>query len=154
MLTQDRLWAMLCQVTALSFVVRSGKSNGWNGTGVGTVEVRQVKDRVITFTESGTWRPEVGPDTRFRNVFRWTLADDVLRLEHLRFGEDRPVYLFDLAPAGGREWRSVSPHHCKEDCYAAMLIVRDDGIVLRWTIDGPRKQEEIEYAYSWEDAAT
>ena len=72
----------------------------------------------------------------------------MMRLEHLRFGEDHPVYLFDLGPAGEREWRSVSPHLCGEDCYAAVLTVRDDGIVLRWSVDGPRKQEAIEYTYA------
>jgi hypothetical protein len=45
-------------------------------------------------------------------------------------------------------------HLCRDDCYAAVLLVRDDGIVLRWSIDGPRKQEMIEYVYSWQDAAS
>jgi len=154
MLTQERLWDMLCRVGALSFAARSKLPNGWNGTGVGTVEARQVKDGVLTFTESGVWHPEVGRETRFTNVFRWTVAGDVVRLEHLRFGEDHPVFLFDLVPAGEREWRSASPHLCSEDCYAAVLTVRDDGIGLRWTIDGPRKQETIEYVYSFEGTAT
>jgi hypothetical protein len=154
MTTLDQPWGQLSRVRSLSFVARSGKPNGWNGTGVGTVEVCQVKDGVLTFTESGIWRPEVGPETRFRNVFRWTLSGDGLRLEHLRFGEDHPVYLFDLAPAGDREWRSVSPHLCSEDCYAATMVVHDDRIVLKWSIDGPRKLETIEYVYSIEGTAT
>jgi hypothetical protein len=141
-------------VRSLSFVARSGMPNGWNGTGVGTVVVRLGGNGTMTFTESGTWRPEVGPQTRFTNVFRWMLAGDVLRLEHLRFGEDRPVYLFDLAPAGDREWRSVSPHLCKEDCYAGVLTICNDNIVLRWSIDGPWKREAIEYVYSIEGTAT
>src|SRR5262249_15772737 len=85
--TLDQLWARLSRVSSLKFVARSGKANGWNGTGSGTVAVRQQGEGVITFNESGTWRPEVGPDTRFSNAFRWTLSGDVLRLEHLRFGE-------------------------------------------------------------------
>jgi uncharacterized protein DUF6314 len=48
----------------------------------------------------------------------------------------------------------VSPHLCKEDCYAAVLVVQDDNLVLRWSIDGPRKQEMIEYTYSSQDAAS
>lgn len=43
--------------------------------------------------------------------------------------------------------RSVSPHLCREDCYAAVLLVRDEGIVLKWSADGPRKKETIEYEY-------
>ena len=153
MLTQERLWDMLRRVGALSFAARSKVPNGWNRTGVGTVEARQVKPGVLTFKESGVWRPEVGRETRFSNVFRWTVAGDVVRLEHLRFGEDHPVYLFDLAPADEWEWRSVSPHQCKEDCYAATMRVHDDRIVLKWSIEGPRKQETIEYVYSIEGTA-
>jgi hypothetical protein len=141
-------------VRSLAFVARSGGTAGWNGTGRGAVEVREAGNGVLTFHEQGSWRPEGGErDLRFRNVYRWTPAGDRFRLEHLRLGEGHPVYLFDLAPAGDREWRSVSPHRCSEDCYAAVLLVRDDGIVLRWSIDGPRKKEEIEYVYSSEDGA-
>ncbi len=150
----DRLWDRLSRVRVLSFVARSERPGGWNGKGSGTVIVQQTTKGSMTFAESGVWRPEGGNDIRFRNVFRWTIAGETLRLEHLRFGEDHPVYLFDLAPAGEGEWRSVSPHLCSEDRYSARLVVRDDGIVLRWSIDGPRKREEIEYVYSWQDAAS
>jgi hypothetical protein len=144
----EQLWDRLSRVRWLSFVARSGKPTGWNGRGIGTVMVQRVGERTLTFTESGTWRPEAGRDSRFSNVFRWTAVGETIRLEHLRFGKDHPVYLFDLAQAGDREWRSASPHLCREDCYSAVLILRDDDIVLRWSIDGPRKQEMIEYAYS------
>jgi hypothetical protein len=107
----------------------------------------------MTFTESGVWRPEGGRDLRFSNVFRWSAVGETICLEHLRFGADRPVYLFDLAPAGECEWRSASPHQCREDCYAAQLVVRGDTVVLRWSIDGPRKQEVVEYTYFTDEAA-
>jgi hypothetical protein len=108
----------------------------------------------MTFSERGTWRPEGGRHIPFTNVYRWTLTGDTLRLEHLRFGVDHPVYLFDLVQIGDGQWRSESPHLCREDCYAAVLQVRDDGIALRWSIDGPRKRESIEYVYSWQEAAS
>ena len=47
MLTPERLWERLGQVRALSFVARSGMPNGWNGTGVGTVEVRPLEGFTI-----------------------------------------------------------------------------------------------------------
>lgn len=150
----EQLWDRLRRLRSLSFVARSGKPNGWNGTGSGTVAVENVAGGAMTFAEAGVWRAADGRETRFSNVFRWTLAGDLLRLEHLRFGVDNPVYLFDLAQTGDREWRSASPHLCREDCYAAVLVVRDDGIVLRWSIDGPRKQETIEYVYSSEGDAS
>jgi hypothetical protein len=152
--TLDQLWERLGRVRTLSFSARSGRPGGWNGAGRGTVEVQRASEGTMTFTEAGVWRPEGGHDLRFSNVFRWSIVGNAIRLEHLRFGADRPVYLFDLAPAGQGEWRSASPHLCREDCYAAVLVVRDDGIVLRWSIDGPRKQETIEYTYFLKDDAS
>src|SRR5262245_24697285 len=105
-----RLWDRLLRVQRLALVARSANPSGWNGQGSGTVVVQLAGDKAITFTESGSWQPEGGRELRFRNVYRWTLVGDLLRLEHLRFGEDRPVYLFDLEPAGERQWRSVAPH--------------------------------------------
>lgn len=146
----EQLWDRLRLVRSLAFVASSESTTGRNGRGVGTVEVREAGDGAMTFHEQGSWRPEGGErDIRFSNVYRWTLAGDLLRLEHLRFGEASPVHLFDLAQAGEREWRPASPHLCREDCYSAMLFVGDDGITLRWSIDGPRKRETIEYHYGW-----
>ena len=136
-------WERLCQVRSLSFVAKSGNPTGWNGIGSGAVVVASVGSGVITFTESGTWRPDGGRDIRFSNVFRWTKNGDTLRLEHLRFGVGNPVYLFDLAEAV-REWLSVSPHVCSEDCYTARMTVDEGSIVLRWSVKGSRKQEDIE----------
>ena len=144
----EQVWDQFRQVRSLSFVASSGSEFGWKGTGSGTVEVREAEDREMTFHEQGLWRPEGGErDIRFHNVYRWTRAGGLLRLEHLRFGADNPVFLFDLAQTGEEEWRSVSPHLCRDDCYAAVLLVHEDGIGLRWSIDGPRKKETIEYEY-------
>jgi hypothetical protein len=147
-MTTTQLWNLLRRVQSLSFVARSGAGTGWDGTGVGTVQVGECGQDVLTFTEEGTWRPEAGGrQTTFHNVYRWTLAGDLIRLEHLRFGADNPVYLFDLAQSGEREWRSMSPHLCRDDCYAAVLLAGDDGFTLRWSVRGPRKRETIEYHY-------
>ena len=79
------------------------------------------------------------------------LASDLLRLEHLRQGANNPVHLLDLAQAGEREWRPLSVHHCRDDCYWASLVVHDEHILLRWEVTGPRQREIIEYPYSWPD---
>jgi hypothetical protein len=142
------LWDLLCRIRSLSFVSRSGKATGWEGTGTGTVVVRQPEERTITFTETGMWRPQTGRETIFTNVFRWTSLGDKVRLEHLRFGEQNPVFLFNLEPASNDEWRSASPHLCSEDCYSAALLIGNDEFVLRWSVTGPRKHEVIEYRYS------
>jgi hypothetical protein len=147
-MTLEDVWDRLRRVRSLSFVARSASPTGWNGRGSGTVAV-ETTGEVLVFSEQGTWRPEGGRDIRFSNVFRWTKGERRLRMEHLRFGIDHPVYLFDLEPAGEREWRSASPHVCSEDCYAAEMQVGEGSIVLRWSVNGPRKREEIEYVYSW-----
>jgi hypothetical protein len=145
----QELWNRLLQVRSLSFIASSSGTTGWTGTGVGTVEVRKARTEEMTFHEKGSWRP-LGSDKDicFPNVYRWTRAGELRRLEHLRFGEANPVHLFDLAQAGEPEWLPAVPHVCREDFYSAVLIVRADGIVLRWSIDGPRKRELIEYVYS------
>jgi hypothetical protein len=73
---------------------------------------------------------------------------EAIRLEHLRFGPESPVLLFDLAPCGGGEWRNVSPHQCREDCYTATLAVNGERLMVRWSIQGPCKRESIGYIYS------
>jgi hypothetical protein len=123
--------------------------SGWNGEGNGTVEVGTTAAGAITFAESGVWRSVDGREARFRNTFRWSVVDNLLRLEHLRFGEDNPVHLFELAQVGDREWRSASPHLCRDDCYTAVLFVHEDRIESQWFIDGPRTHQTIDYVYVW-----
>jgi hypothetical protein len=70
--------------------------------------------------------------------------------ERTAIGGDRCRFILPATLAAGKmNRRRFSP----EDCYAAVLLVRDDGLVLRWSIDGPRKQEVIEYVYSSRDIA-
>jgi hypothetical protein len=144
------LWSCLHRVRSLRFVAQSALATGWNGVGTGSVIVGAPADSVLIFTESGSWQPTGGRPLRFSNVFRWSRINaDLIRLEHLRFGADQPVYLFDLSSEMGGEWISVSPHLCEQDCYAAKLWLQERGLWLRWTITGPKKQECIEYFYEW-----
>ncbi|HWG43698.1 MAG TPA: hypothetical protein VN688_13000 [Gemmataceae bacterium] len=105
------LWSGLCRVRSLRFVAQSAGATGWQGIGTGSVIVDASTDSALTFTESGSWQPTTGRSLRFSNVFRWSRINaDLIRLEHLRFGTDHPVYLFDLAPKMSGEWTSVRPH--------------------------------------------
>ncbi|HEX7077444.1 MAG TPA: DUF6314 family protein [Candidatus Eisenbacteria bacterium] len=129
-------------------VARSDDRTGWNGAGVGSVVVDSPSVAALTFTETGTWRPVAGAETRFHNVLRWRRVESGrIRLEHLRFGESRPVFLFDLALDATGSWRSVEPHVCGEDRYSADARVWEWGLHLRWEIAGPRKQAWIDYEY-------
>jgi hypothetical protein len=146
-----KAWTRLLSVQGLTFEARShaAPNTGWNGVGKGVVRVEKVDPRVILFHERGTWTQEKSLQTTFTNVFRWTADPDArfIRLEHLRFGQDRPVYLFDLVPADVDSLESSEPHICREDLYAARMEFDEQIIQLRWTINGPRKAETISYTY-------
>ena len=148
----DALWSRLAAVRSLAFDARSAAGTGWNGVAVGTVAVGRPRDDVLIFTESGAWTA-VGSakPIAFNNVFRWTRFAEHLRLEHLRHGVDRPVFLFDLAATDDGNWREARPHLCGDDVYRATLLLADTpantGVDLAWTIDGPKKREAIDYAY-------
>jgi hypothetical protein len=147
-------WKRLRTVQRLSFVARSRAAPGcgWNGSGEGTVRVEEFDFRTTLFHESGSWTPKAGRPILFSNVFRWTLDAGVrsVRLEHLRFGTEHPVYLFDMVSAGEGEGILVSadPHVCREDYYAAWMEFDGQTIRLSWKITGPRKDETIEYLYT------
>lgn len=109
-MTFDTVWARLGSVRDLTFTASSSASTGWTGSGTGTVDVSQPASDVFIYTESGTWAQSGGKQLSFTNVYRWTLLRESLRLEHLRFGPDNPVYLFDLGIVDETRMESVAPH--------------------------------------------
>ena len=146
------LWKRLRAVQRLTFHAKSQLPTGWNGTGRGEVRVEPVGDAGLLFHERGTYTPDGGKPMAFTNTFRWTAGADVddrqlVRLEHLRFGADAPVFLFNLIPLTEELWESARPHQCGEDCYAARLRLAGDVVRADWTVSGPRKKEHIAYAY-------
>lgn len=148
MLSYDHLWGELQRVQTVEFVTQGTSATGWSGRGKGTVMVQVPSPEVVVFRESGVWRPTGGSDLNFHNVYRWSRLDKSIRLEHLRFGEDAPVFLFDLVPESDGTWLSATPHLCREDTYTARLHQEEGEIFLAWTVAGPEKAEEIAYKYS------
>jgi len=143
-----QIWDRLRHVGSLRFTATSTTASGWNGRGEGTVAVEVLGDTVLLFHESGVWWPDGGHALRFQNVYRWTRLDSgLLRLEHLRFGADHAVHLFDLTQAANGVWEPATPHLCREDCYSASMRVEESNLYLCWSINGPRKHETIEYTY-------
>jgi hypothetical protein len=136
-------------VQSLRFDARSEATTGWDGVGTGAVAVSEPTIGVVVFDEAGTWQPSIAARAAvvFKNVFRWSVVGESLRLEHLRFGPEHPVLLFDMVPAPDGVWHEVSPHQCHKDCYTASLEVEDDRLVVAWSIVGPRKRESIRYTY-------
>jgi hypothetical protein len=138
----------LQEIAVVEFTSMSRTGIGWAGSGSGIVHVSQPSLDVIIFDESGTWCQDGGKTMRFTNVFRWTRMDNQLRLEHLRFGPDKPVFLFDMAPDAEGVWRETAPHPCRDDCYSATLQIRQNKILVKWSVNGPKRDETIDYIYA------
>jgi len=147
----DQAWARLGTVRNLTFKShsRSVVTSGWEGDGAGDVVVAHAGPCTLVFHETGTWRSVEGREFQFSNSYRWTLdrAHPYIRLEHLRFGADRPVLLFDLVPATDGTLQSAAGHVCSDDCYSARLSLDPDLIHLDWKITGPKTDEAISYCY-------
>jgi len=147
----DTLWLRLRQIQTCQFTSRShsNPATHWTGAGAGVVSVESPTADTLIFRESGDWQPAtVARSLRFRNTYRWTRHDTTIQLEHLRFGDQNPVYLFDLAPAPDGTWTSLTAHLCRQDHYTAQLVLECHRLVLTWTVTGPEKQDEIKYIYS------
>ena len=106
------------------------------GEGRGEVLVIQESPSTLVFEERGTW---LHSGMSFRNVLRWRLDRMTGRvsLEHLRLGT--PVFLVDLG--------APEPHFCGEDTYRVEVISGEDPLILRWKVQGPRKNEVMEFRY-------
>ncbi|MHC4143823.1 MAG: DUF6314 family protein [Planctomycetota bacterium] len=148
--TMTDAWQRLLAVRAFRFSVRSNdRTSGWNGTGAGTVTIAVIDSSTVTFTERGRW--DFGKQLNFSNCYRWTLAEDagIIRLEHLRFGPGKPVFLLDLAAIDASTLESISPHHCGADFYRASVKLGRDALYLHWRIKGLKKDAEIDCIYTW-----
>lgn len=143
------LLGCLRAIRRVRFVACASLPPDWNGIGTGTVDaaVDESGDGSVVFTESGTWRPTAGSETKFGNIFAWSREADRVRLAHLRFGPKRPVHLVDLAPRADGSWACVAAHPCGADTYVAELRPTERGLALVWEIRGPAKHVRLEYAY-------
>lgn len=142
--------ALLPTISHLEFSSRSGNGSqcDWSGEGHGRVTVSE-EGQVLRFHEEGHFALAGQPrEVAFRNVYRWELEEDRLRLFHERRGREAAVWLFDLIEAAdGSGLVAADPHLCGEDRYTARLELMADGFTLDWTILGPRKDEAIAYRY-------
>lgn len=141
------MWEQLGNVAVVQFKAESFSGIGWDGAAIGVVKVSKPETNVIVFEESGQFRKPDGKELNFRNVFRWTRIEENIRLEHLRFGADNPVFLFDLTCDENGVWREIIPHPCRDDCYAATLRIEDNTVLVRWTVRGQKRNEVIDYIY-------
>lgn len=150
-MTLHDIWQRLQAVNHLQFEShsRADANTGWNGHGSGVVRIEFADSASILFHESGSWTQDSGPEIAFQNVFRWTInaESNFIRLEHLRFGPNRPVHLLDLALVGEGPLEAAEPHVCGPDNYDGRLQCGPESMQLHWTVTGPKKYESIAYTY-------
>lgn len=144
-----RAWRRLRHVRWLSLTAEPGpeSATGWRGQGSARVGVRLDGDdrRLI---ENGRFLPAGEQHSLpFHNVYRWRRDSDRLRIYHERFGAEAAVYLFDLVAAGHNRLDCEQPHRCGDDTYHGSLVLTRDGFDFRWSIAGPRKDENLFYRY-------
>lgn len=141
------IWEQLKGVSQVTLIARSRREQrgGFFRKGKGSVQVHE-RDGLLVFEEQGVWQQTQGV---YQNRFRWSWdrPKGILSLEHLRFGEGNPVFLFDLCVAEGGLLKSLSPYLCGEDTYFGWLEKRDLFLHLHIRTLGPKKDEKIEYAY-------
>lgn len=143
----DTLWARLSGVHKLKFISHSDSHTGWCGSAIGTIKVLQDNPNVLRFMEKGRWASSDGLTTSFSNIFRWTRIQNSIQLEHLRYGENNPVFLFNLVVVDSYQWESLSPHICNKDRYKCTIHLDSNELHMHWLISGPKKKEDIRYTY-------
>ncbi len=142
------LWERLKNIRSLQFQSRSNAQTGWNGSAAGSVTIMTDFQNSLRFIEKGTWTSLDGLSSAFNNIYKWSLLGTrLIRLEHLRYGEDRPVFLCNLEEIEQHHWQSQSPHICNKDQYATSVFIDPDKIRMHWKIKGPDKDEDIRYEY-------
>ena len=144
--TVTKLWKQLCAVKEVTFRAKDPHS-AHARLGKGAITVEHPSARECIFRKQGTWKVEGGYEMGFSNAFRWTLSEkkDQLSLEHLRFGDSHPVFLFFLNPDSERSFHSDQMSR-GEGCVGKMRF-EDHYIQLTLREINAQKNEEIDYMY-------
>ncbi|MEM8898996.1 MAG: DUF6314 family protein [Bacteroidota bacterium] len=139
------LWERLLSISSLKQDIRFGQHQAF---GEGEIMIKST-DQQIIWEEKGTWVPPNGTSIPFTNTYYWyKLGEGSLEIGHLRLGPEHPVKLVELVSTEDpNEWKSVSPHLCGEDLYAAEVKLFAEKLLLFWDILGPSKNQELRYTY-------
>jgi hypothetical protein len=143
MRTIDALWQQLFRTRHLVIETSS------QARGQATVLVSAPTKTTLLFTEKGEWSHLTEP-VAFHNTLRWSLdaSFERISLEHLRYGQDQPVFLFYLAPTGQTSLQSIDPHLCRDDRYFGRIEFNRSDIQFLWHIIGPKKNEILYHTYT------
>lgn len=143
----DNLWHQMKSITKNSFRVLSTdmREKSYLREGVGEVVVK-LSEQSLLFEEEGVWDDQI----KYRNVWRWRFIQErkTLALDHLRYGESKPVFLFELVPDEENKFVSITPHLCGNDRYSGTLEYDESSIHMCIRVCGPEKNEKLFYTYS------
>lgn len=148
----QQLWDIFKSIRQMEFTAKCRRIPPSFETrkGNGQVILEQPTEDTLILFEKGNWKAiQSETSIAFTNVFRWRLEklQKSIALEHLRFGKNRPVFLFTLVLVEDYLLQSIKPHECKEDTYSGKLLFNTHNIHLQWKITGPQKNEVIETHY-------
>lgn len=117
--------------------------------GHATVLISQDQSNELIFHEKGVWQISF-QEVAFTNTFRFTLDEkaQLISLEHLRYGYEKPVFLFNLTTNHPYSLESLNPHICSEDTYLGNIEWNRDEVVLSIRIIGPKKNDLLTYIYT------
>jgi DNA-binding transcriptional ArsR family regulator len=144
-------WDFLKNVTQVTLVAKSHSQHTpqFNRKGNGKVKV-MGEGNTLVFQEQGCWVGKSNESVNYTNSFRWSWekGDLSLGLEHLRFGENNPIFLFHLTPKKDNRLTSLHSHLCGNDSYFGWLQYNPLFLQLKFKTLGPQKNEEVEYIYT------
>lgn len=143
-------WKRLQKIKTISFTAKLRHHERESiKTGHGEANATLQNENLIILQERGVWFDEEKPEHTFHNTLRWSLDinSGLIALEHLRYGESKPVFLFHLAPQGQGVLESVDAHLCSDDTYLGTIIWNEESIDFRWRVIGSRKNDELQYRY-------
>ncbi|QUM79567.1 hypothetical protein HWV01_04205 [Moritella sp. 5] len=159
MQTLTQLWTLLNRLNRFSFKVNADNESvtGWQGEGQGLIKRRSSGETepskpesgaIVETIERGDYYVSADRKVPMHNQYLWQFEGDYIRLTHLRFGWDKPVFLFDIIENGQGELVTRQSHQCAADNYDASFALSPDSLVMQWRIQGPKKREVLDYIYS------
>lgn len=110
----------------------------------------------VDLVEEGTWSGsgDGGGPVAYTDALRIRVSADgaLLTVEETRRGADRPVLLAE-AESGRDGLVSRTDMVCGADRYSLRVRPMSGGLVLEWTVQGPRKDEQVTRSYLAEPEA-
>ncbi|QFI36479.1 hypothetical protein FR932_00890 [Moritella marina ATCC 15381] len=160
--TLTQLWFLLNRLNRFSFKVNSDNESvtGWQGEGQGLIKRRagETVDKgntdvpesgaIVETIERGDYHVSATRKVPMHNQYLWQFQGDHIRLTHLRFGWDKPVFLFDIIENEQGQLVTRQSHQCAADNYDASFVLHPDSLEMQWRIQGPKKREVLDYIYA------